>query len=40
MNKVQNMFFWNFVAWIVLIILVGVGYKVYPYVVAGLKYLF
>lgn len=40
MNKVQNMFFWNFVAWIVLIILVVAGYKVYPYISAGLKYLF
>lgn len=40
MNKVQHLAIWNFVAWIVLIILVVAGYKVYPYVVAGLKYLF
>lgn len=40
MTKVQNWALWNFVAWIVLIILGVAGWMAYPYVMIGLKYLF
>lgn len=40
MTKVQNWAIWNFVAWIVLIILAGACWMAYPYVIVALKYLF